>query len=189
MASELPARRSAAAEPGLDELTLARAQRGDRGAFRRLVERHQGQVQALLSRMLVGRCGDVEDLTQETFLRVHQALPGFDPSGSAKLSTWILTIATRLAIDLLRRPPRTLPEPTLVAPDPESEVAGRALEQRLLRAMAELPDDARAVLILRAYHDLDYPEIAAALNLELGTVKSRLSRARAALQQVLERER
>jgi RNA polymerase sigma-70 factor (ECF subfamily) len=169
MASELPARRSAEAEPGLDELTLARAQRGDRGRFfRRLVEGHQGQVQALLFRMLVGRRGEVEDLTQETFLRVHQALPGFDPAGSAKLSTWILTIATRLAIDLLRRPPPTLPEPTLGAPDPESEVAGRALERRLLRAMAELPDDARAVLILRAYHDLDYPEIAAAFEPGVG---------------------
>lgn len=137
----------------------------------------------------MGRREEVEDLAQETFLRVHQALPGFDPAGPAKLSTWILTIATRLAIDLLRRPPRAYAEPMGRAPDPESEVAGRALEQRLLRAMAELPDDARAVLILRAYHDLDYPEIAAALNLELGTVKSRLSRARAALQQVRERER
>ena len=189
MASEVGARRPAVTAPRLDELTLARAQRGDRSAFRRLVEVHQGPVEALLSRMLVGRSGEVEDLAQETFLRVHQALPGFDPAGPAKLSTWILTIATRLAIDLLRRPPRVWPEPTAVVPDPETEVAGRALEQRLLRAMAELPDDARAVLILRAYHDLDYPEIAEALSLELGTVKSRLSRARAALQRVLERER
>jgi RNA polymerase sigma-70 factor (ECF subfamily) len=189
MASEVHARRSPSASPSLDELSLARAQRGDRAAFRRLVEVHQGQVQALLARMLVGRSAEVEDLAQETFLRVHQALPGFDPAGSAKLSTWILTIATRLAIDLLRRPQRAAPEPAIAGPDPESEVAGRVLEQRLLRAMAELPDDARAVLILRAYHDLDYPEIAQALNLELGTVKSRLSRARAALQQVLERER
>lgn len=189
MAREVDARRPPAPEGGLDALTLARAQRGDRGAFRRLVEVHQRPVQALLSRMLVGRGAEVEDLAQETFLRVHQALPGFDPAGPAKLSTWILTIATRLAIDLLRRPRRAPPEPAFAPADPEAEVAGRALEQRLLRAMAELPDDARAVLILRAYHDLDYPEIAEALNLELGTVKSRLSRARAALERVLERER
>ena len=67
----------------------------------------------------------------------------------------------------------------------------RALEQRELgrrveSAMAELPEDQRAVLVLRAYHDLDYPEIAVALGIEEGTVKSRLSRARAALRSVLE---
>lgn len=183
---ERPGAPSAGTE-GLDAVTLARAQRGDRHAFRQLVERYQGPVYGLLSRMLVGRRAEVEELAQETFLRVHQALPNFDPRGPARLSTWILTIATRLAIDLLRRP-RLAPPPLEGAPvDPEAAVAARVLEVRLQRAMAELPDEARAVLVLRAYHDLDYPEIAQALGLELGTVKSRLARARAALSAVMER--
>jgi RNA polymerase sigma-70 factor (ECF subfamily) len=89
----------------LDELTVARAQRGDDRARRELVLRYQRPVFALLSRMLHGRAShtSVEDLAQETFLKVFRALPGFDRQGSARLSTWILTIATNLAIDELRR--------------------------------------------------------------------------------------
>src|SRR5215831_16089459 len=95
--------KSHAAEPELDDLTLARAQRGDEPACRTLVERYQRPVFALLGRM----CGHarVEDLAQETFLRVFRALPRFDRSGPARLSTWILTVATRLALDELRRRP------------------------------------------------------------------------------------
>jgi RNA polymerase sigma-70 factor, ECF subfamily len=173
-----------------DQPTLGLAQRGDPAAFRTLVRTHERAVHALLGRMLIGRKDLVEDLAQETFLRVHRALPGFDPRGSAKLSTWILTIATRLAIDTLRQKrPSGDPAPLEAIADPsdlEAATANKALEQKLLRAMRELPDEARAVLVLRAFHDLDYPEIAAALGIEIGTVKSRLSRARAALQALIE---
>ena len=75
----------------LDELTLARAQRGDEEACRALVVRYQRALFALLARML-GPRGAVEDLAQETFLRAFRALPGFDRSGPARLSTWLLTI-------------------------------------------------------------------------------------------------
>src|SRR5215831_17752658 len=98
------AARSAASEP-LDELTIRRAQRGDERAWRDLVERFQQPVHALVWRLLAGRARHrVEDLVQETFVRVLGALPGFDPAGPATLSTWILTIATRLALNELRRP-------------------------------------------------------------------------------------
>src|SRR5262245_42484489 len=83
----------------LDQVTLARAQRGDEGACRTLVVTYQRPVFALLSRILRR---NVDDLAQETFLRVFRALPRFRPAGPARLSTWILTIATRLAIDELR---------------------------------------------------------------------------------------
>src|SRR5690349_21305814 len=88
--------------PELDELTLARAQRGDEASCRSMVGRYQGPVFAMLGRRL-GSDGLVEDLAQETFLRVFRALPGFRPAGRARLSSWILTIATRLALDELRR--------------------------------------------------------------------------------------
>src|SRR5438270_2065612 len=89
----------------LDELTLKRAQRGESAAFRRLVETYERGVFAILSRMLGprGRRHRVEDLAQETFLRVYRALPGWVPDGPARLSSWILTIATRLAIDELQK--------------------------------------------------------------------------------------
>ncbi|NVB80376.1 MAG: sigma-70 family RNA polymerase sigma factor, partial [Kofleriaceae bacterium] len=89
----------------VDELTLRRAQRGDERAWRDLIARFQQPVHALVWRMLGGRAKHrAEDLTQETFVRVLKALPRFDPGGPASLSTWILTIATRLVLNELRKP-------------------------------------------------------------------------------------
>jgi RNA polymerase sigma factor (sigma-70 family) len=89
----------------LDETTLHRTQHGDPGACRALVEHYQDAVFALLGRML-GRAGraQLEDVAQDTFLAVFTGLARFAPAGPARLSTWILTIATRRAIDELRRP-------------------------------------------------------------------------------------
>ncbi|HZS37061.1 MAG TPA: sigma-70 family RNA polymerase sigma factor [Polyangia bacterium] len=177
----------------LDELTLRRAQRGEEAACRRLVERHERAVFALLGRLLGprGRRERVEDLAQETFLRVFRALANFDAAGPARLSTWILTIATRVGLDELARHERVV-----VPLDGAREVAsharadseaerrqvGRALE----RAVEELAPPFRAVFLLREIHELDYDEIARALEIDPGTVKSRLSRARAALRDALE---
>lgn len=184
----------------LDEMTLARAQRGDQAACHALIERYQAPVYALLYRMLQpgGLQAAVEDLAQETFLRVLMALPRFSPDGPARLSTWILTIAARLAISEARLPARrarwarqarsTLrPEadPAPGTPAPDEEAGRRAVEAVVRRAIAGLSADHRAVLLLREYHDLDYPEIAQALQIDIGTVKSRLSRARAALRAAL----
>jgi RNA polymerase sigma-70 factor (ECF subfamily) len=150
-----------------------------------LIERYRGPVHALIWRLLAGRARHrVEDLVQETFVRVLRALPGFDPAGPASLSTWMLTIAARLALNELRRP-----EAAALDEEPAGSGADRAdlgAERRRLAAaigagVAALPDAQRAVFVLREYHDLDYAEIAAALELDLGTVKSRLGRARAAL--------
>ncbi len=116
----------------LDDLTLARARRGDREAFRELVERHEVQVFALLGRMLLGRGALVEDLAQETFLRVFTALHRFDPAGPARLGTWILTIATRLALDeLKRRTPVATQLPGDLAADARTD-ADAAAERRAL---------------------------------------------------------
>jgi RNA polymerase sigma-70 factor (ECF subfamily) len=183
------AARARTVEP-IDELMLRRAQRGDERAWRDLIARFQQPVHALIYRLLAGRARHrVEDLTQETFVRIVRALPKFDPSGPASLSTWILTIATRLTLNEMRRPESS----TL-----EHEPAGRertdanAERQRLgaaiAQGMAALPDAQRAVLVLREYHELDYAEIADVLELDVGTVKSRLSRARTALREHLTRE-
>ena len=173
--------------PRVDELTLARARRGDAAAQTQLIEAHEAKVFALLGRMLGRGSPHLEDLAQETFLKALRALPSFDPAGPATLSTWILTIATRLAIDALRREKRWATEEEVERADLG---AVERLEQRELAAHVEaalgtITPEGRAILILRAHDDLDYPEIAAALDLELGTVKSRLSRARAALKRAL----
>jgi RNA polymerase sigma-70 factor (ECF subfamily) len=89
----------------LDEMTLLRACRGDAGAQRALIVLYRARVHAFIGRMLVGRrhVSLCDDLTHDTFVRVLRALPRFDPAGPAKLSTWILTVASRLCIDELRR--------------------------------------------------------------------------------------
>lgn len=175
----------------LDDVTVRRAQRGDPAACRALVAHHQGAVFALLGRVLGGgRRALVEDLAQDTFLAVFQGLPGFSTAGPARLSTWILAIASRRAIDELRRrrpPPIAIAD--LVA-DPRGEAASEAINRRQLaaaidRALAELPPEYRAAFVLRELHGLDYGEIAAALEIEVGTVRSRLHRARAALRTAL----
>jgi RNA polymerase sigma-70 factor (ECF subfamily) len=179
--------RPASSATELDELTVARAQRGDDAACRALVVAYQRPVFALLSRMCAGdRRGSVEDLAQDTFLRVFQALPRFSLQGPARLSTWILTIATRVALDELRRarPRWASLDDAAQVPSPESSER-RALGRAIAAAVAGLAPEYRAAFVLRAYHDLEYEEIARALEIDLGTVKSRLSRARGALRSVL----
>ncbi|HEY4059739.1 MAG TPA: sigma-70 family RNA polymerase sigma factor [Kofleriaceae bacterium] len=173
----------------LDQLTLRRAQQGDERAWRVLVETHQHAIHALIWRLLAKRSRHrCEDLTQETFVRVLRALSTFDPAGSATLQTWMLTIATRLTLNELRRPePYALPD-DLDAPASERADASaerKRLGEAIAAGVAALPDAQRAVFVLREYHELDYAEIATALEIDLGTVKSRLARARAALRDSL----
>jgi RNA polymerase sigma-70 factor (ECF subfamily) len=171
----------------LDELTLRRAQRGDERAWRDLIARYQQPVHALLWRMFAGRARHrVEDLAQETFVRVLKALPSFDPAGSATLSTWILTIATRLALNELRRPDSVGLEREPVGRErADGDAERRRIAAAIAAGMSTLSDAQRAVLVLREYHELDYGEIAEVLELDVGTVKSRLSRARAAMREHL----
>ena len=182
-----PAEMLAVATPIALAAELARAvvraaAAGDDEACRALVELYQARVFALASRMLVGRGrATVEDVAQDTFLHVFRRLAAFDVAGPARLSTWILTIAARRAIDELRRA-----RPTLIADlDPEDvsrgASGGRELAAAIERALAELSPPLRAAFLLREYHGLDYAEIARELDIDLGTVKSRLSRARAEL--------
>ena len=167
----------------LDELTLRRAQHGDERAWRDLIDRYQRPVHALVWRLLAGRARHrAEDLTQETFVRVLRALPAFEPAGPATLTTWILTIATRLALSELRKPqPASLAREPLVDDRADHPSERARLGDAIARGMAKLPEGQRAVLVLREYHELEYTEIADALEIDVGTVKSRLSRARDAL--------
>jgi RNA polymerase sigma-70 factor, ECF subfamily len=179
----------------LDDVTLARAQRGEGAAFAQLVKWHEGAIWSYLWRMLGPAAGraQVEDLFQETFLGVHRALPRFSPTGPARLSTWIFGIATRVALH--RR--RTLHREVVANPAAEPSDGGSQAERlermammpALLRALAELSPDHRAVFVLREFHDLDYDELARALHVDVGTVRSRLHRARAHLRGKLEEQR
>lgn len=178
--------------PALDGAVLARCCAQDPMAFRAFVVRYERMVFALLSRMM-GRGPEVEDLAQETFVRAYRAFPGFDPNGAAKPSTWLLTIATRLALDARKK--KKLDSGSLV--DAEAASTGStpelSLERRQLgRAIAEaaelLPDDQRAALVLAEYHGLSILEIAEALAIPENTAKTRLFRAREKMRESLKSE-
>lgn len=176
----------------LDDLTIARAVRGDEAAFRALVERYERPVIALVWRMLAAR-GDatlLDDLVQETFVQVHHSLPRFSPAGAARLSTWILTIATRVVLRQLRRRRLSLVPlvgRALAIAAPDRSDAG-ILGAGIARALERLAPEQRALVLLRDVHELDYQELATVFAIEVGTVKSRLSRARARLRAYLEDE-
>jgi RNA polymerase sigma-70 factor (ECF subfamily) len=168
---------------------LLRCRAQDRAAFRAFVVRYQRVVFALLSRML-GHGPHVEDLAQEVFLRAFRAMPTFDVDAAARPSTWLLTIATRAALDTRKRrvvPIRPLDEGAHVSAlgTPHAALARAELGQAIERAAAELPDDQRAALILADLHGLSLAEIASAVEAPEATVKTRLFRARAKMRDAL----
>jgi RNA polymerase sigma-70 factor, ECF subfamily len=183
--------RVASAEAIDEPAVLAAAIRGEPAAFRALVRRYERAVFSQLRGVLLasGRTALVEDLAQETFLRAFRALPRYTSDGRAKFSTWLLTIATRLALNELRRRPGVsfdgdtmdLQPAVMGDPDHDASLVGRGVEAAVLSLSPPL----RAAFLLRELHGFDYADIAEALDVDLGTVKSRLSRARARLREVL----
>jgi RNA polymerase sigma-70 factor, ECF subfamily len=179
--------------PEIDDVTLARAQRGEGAAFEVLVRRYQDLVWSYLWRMSGPSASRpfVEDLFQETFLGVHRGLSKFSTAGPARLSTWILSVATRVALyrrrTLLRERPAAAPELERSDGGAAAQgIEGRAMVTALIEALAALSPEHRSIVVLREFHGLEYEEIAAALDLEAGTVRSRLHRARESLRQALE---
>jgi RNA polymerase sigma-70 factor (ECF subfamily) len=175
-----------------EDLALVESlRRGESEAFERLVPTYQHRVFSIALRMLGDR-GEAEELAQEVFLRVHRSIGDF--RGEAKLSTWLYAITSRLCLNRLKSPGRAREvgeaRLALIAdahPNPSATFEASELEAELHRAIAELDDERRIVVVLRDLHGLEYEEIAAALDLPLGTVRSRLHRARMELKKRLER--
>lgn len=183
MSVAFPRPRETGHPPSLDGSVIARCRAQDPMAFRAFVVRYERMVFALLSRML-GHGPEVEDLAQETFVRAYRAFPSFDPDGPAKVSTWLLTIATRLALDVRKRkraddaPMSEIEPPSDRPSNPELSLERRELGEAIATAAAELPDDQRAALVLAEMHGLSILEIAQALEVPENTAKTRLFRAR-----------
>jgi RNA polymerase sigma-70 factor (ECF subfamily) len=174
--------------PPLDLACLERAKAGDPQAFRAVYEHCAELVHRFLLRML-GEPAAAEDALQETFMRVLRGLRSFDPAGPARLTTWVLTIARRVALSRALAEARARrrddvareAQPRVLAFDEEAAELRRALGE----AVASLPIAQRSVFVLRESHALSYEEIAAIEETDVGTVKSRLHRARVALQEQL----
>lgn len=178
-----------------EEDLIRRARGGDRSAFDRLVEIHLPQVWATVWRMLRHR-EDAEDVVQEVFVSAHRAIGGF--RGDAKFSTWLHRIATTRALNHLERAeeklrrasdpfdPDPIDPPRSAAPSPLQALEAKELLRRLGECLGKLPAAWRAVLALRDAEGRSYEQIADALQVELGTVRSRLARARASLKDCVE---
>ena len=181
---------SVATASEVDRTTLEGCRRRDPAALKRFVLHHQRQVFGFLSRML-GRGPHVEDLAQEVFVRTYQALPGFDPEGAAKVSTWVLGIAARVAIDWRRKARRTLvalEDAGAIAGgvSPEDEAHRFELARAFEAAASGLDDDQRTVFVLAEFHGLTMAEMAQSLGIPENTVKTRLFRAREKMRALLE---
>lgn len=163
-----------------DEALVARMADGDEPALRELLRRYERPLASFLHRRTGGR--NVEDLYQETWLRIVRSADRFDPH--RRFSTWLFQIAVNLCRDWHRRPP---PEPRPVCDEPIAaslERSEAALDAAQL--LARLPDPQREVIVLRYYHDLSEDDVAAILDIPKGTVKSRLHHAIARLAAVVE---
>jgi len=183
-----------------DATLVARAKGGDEAAFEHLVHAHEAEVYRVCRRML-GSPEAAMDAAQDTFVRVFRSLGRF--RGEAAFRTWVYGIAVNVCRNVLasrahRTAARTaslsadgdrgalvldFPDPGL---DPERAAYGRELGRALETALGLVSPEHREVIVLREVEGLDYEEIAAALGCRLGTVKSRLARARAALMAALE---
>lgn len=189
----LPAITTTGDFPLSDEELARRAQQGDLEAFSVLVERYQRGIVNLAYR-LVGDWETALDLAQDTFVRAYQALDTFDPT--RRFSPWLYRIATNRCYDHLRQQGRweSVPleeavEEEIWPPnefgDPVRQAEQHDLGQVIEEAIAGLPARYRAVVVLRYLEDMSYQEIAEALDLPMGTVKTHLYRARDLLRQAL----
>ena len=178
----------AVADPAEARL-LAEARGGSLLAFEEIVKRYQRRVYGIALR-IVRRHEVADDVAQEAFMRAHQALSTFDLT--RPFGPWIGRIASNLAINHVRAPQareEPLPEGHAETPAPGMGALDLVLEREarevLERALAELSAEQRAVFALRTFEELSYREIAESLHISIGTVMSRLSRARERLREAL----
>ena len=178
----------------IDQQLVERAQRGDKRAFELLVLKYQRKLGRLLSRF-VRDPAEVEDVTQEAFIKAYRALPSF--RGDSAFYTWLYRIGINTAKNYLvalgRRAPTTTgfdneeaegfedADQLRDSSTPESELEGKEIAATVNRAMDALPVDLRTAITLREIEGLSYEEIANVMNCPVGTVRSRIFRARDAI--------
>ncbi|MGN0994851.1 MAG: RNA polymerase sigma factor [Butyricicoccus sp.] len=179
-----------------EKVLLARAKKGELAAFESIVTTYENRVFTLALRS-TGSEADAADITQEVFLRLWKGLSDF--RGDSSLSTWLYRVCTNLCVDLARKRAAEqgavsldddenlraeLPDHT-DAGRPEAALENSEVARELQTCLSMLSEEHRRIVVLRDVAGMRYSDIAAALELEEGTVKSRLARARAALRKIL----
>lgn len=186
--------------PEAESQLITRAQAGDMKAAEALFRRYHGPIHQLVFRMLRGSA-EVEDLVQEIFLKTFRAIAGF--KGNSSFKTWLYQIATNTCLNHLAKAERKYPHDSLdqsVHEDtdmtlgdrlasrsatPEEAAQASEVYRRVEEAVGKLSPEFRSVLVLRDIQDLSYEEVSETLGINLGTVKSRLARARKQVQRWL----
>jgi len=181
-----------------DTELISRFLKGDQEAFGELLAAYEKKIYSICWHFM-GNRQDAEDAAQEVILKVYRKLDLF--RGEASFSTWLNYVAANTCRDMLRKRKRnqtvSLDSPLetedgemdreLASPDdsPETDVINRDLARLVRESLEELKEDHRVILLMREYQDLSYDEIAEILSLNVGTVKSRLSRARRELRDLM----
>lgn len=177
-----------------DQVLVERVQRGDKQAFGLLVSKYQRKLIRLLSRMIRDPA-EVEDVAQEAFIKAYRALPGF--RGESAFYTWLYRIGINTAKNFLAARGRRAPTSTEFDSEeaesfedgeqlrdnntPERILMSKEIGNTVNAAMAELPEDLRTAIVLREIDGLSYEEIAQIMDCPIGTVRSRIFRAREAI--------
>jgi RNA polymerase sigma-70 factor (ECF subfamily) len=178
----------------VDQKLVERAQRGDKQAFDLLVSKYQRKLARLLSRF-IRDAAEVEDVTQEAFIKAYRALPTF--RGDSAFYTWLYRIGINTAKNYLVAMGRRAPTSTDVDAEeaegfeggeqlrdmntPENELMSRQVADNVNQTLAELPEELRTAITLREIEGLSYEDIANIMNCPIGTVRSRIFRAREAI--------
>ena len=177
---------------------IKRFKDGDTSAFGEIVLKYQDKIYNLCRHML-GNADDAEDAAQDVFLKAYQALPKFQPEAS--LYTWLYRIATNTCIDYKKKPifeslfgdsgegERLVHDRASDAPSPEKLYQSKQIDQALQVCLGKLSPKLRAIIILKEIEELSYEEIADTLEISMGTVKSRIARAREDLQKCMKKFR
>jgi RNA polymerase sigma-70 factor (ECF subfamily) len=184
-------------DPAHERELVERCRRGDEGAFQELVDRYKDLVFALIARTIQDR-SRAEDLAQDVFLRIHRGLPYF--RGEARLSTWIYRIVANVCVQDHARPAAATSFDPIEPVDEnrrrdrlrlsvsDRQFGDLELRDRLEKAIARLPANYRLLVAAHYLQGVQYEELAVALQLPLGTVKTQLHRAKQQLRRLLETE-
>jgi RNA polymerase sigma-70 factor (ECF subfamily) len=175
-------------EPARERELVDRCRRDEPGAFEELIEQFKNLVFALIARTVPDR-SRAEDLAQDVFLRIHRGLPYF--RGEARLSTWIYRIVMNVCSQEKRpaHTPLSLDDPHSRVPAPSTvdrRFGDFELRDRLEKAIEQLPTQYRLLIAGHYLQGVQYEDLAEAMNLPLGTVKTQLHRAKRQLRQILE---
>lgn len=179
----------------VDKELVERVRRGDKRAFDLLILKYQHKIISIVGRYLGDR-NDVQDVSQETFIKAYRAIPNF--RGESAFYTWLYRIAINTAKNHLvsksRRPPNIdididdgeFQDNSAVLRDnesPQASLATKQMEEVIFRAIENLPAELRVAVTLREFEGLSYEEIARIMDCPVGTVRSRIFRAREAIEQ------